>query len=61
MITNYEYKMAGPYSDIQTQRVVVLTERELDMGLDAPVYCQLDQNEFSESAEQLTQETLQFC
>ncbi len=66
MITNYEYKMAGPYSDIKTRRVVVLTETELDRGLDtlpidAPVYCQLKQEEFSESAAQLTHETLQFC
>ncbi len=66
MIRNYEYRMAGPYSDIMTRFVVVLTEMELDQGpdtmlMDAPVYCQLDQEEFNASENQLTHETLQFC
>lgn len=60
MIRNYEYKMAGPYSDIKTKVVVIIYEHTID-GMDMPSYNEIDQEEFKVSAEQLTHETLQFC
>ncbi len=66
ILTYYENLMSGVYSDIRTQRVVVLTEVNLDQGadrlpLDAPVYHQLDQDDFEDHADFLTHETLEFC
>ncbi len=60
MSRDYEDKMAGPYSDIETKRVITLEERETEQG-DAPCYSEINQDEFSSDAEKLTRETLQFC
>jgi len=60
MITNYEDNMAGPYSDTKTKVVVIIYEHTI-YGMDAPSYNEIDQDEFSESADELTHETLQFC
>lgn len=66
MIANYEYKMAGPYSDLASRAVVILVESCVDMGpdtlaMDAPIYVELDQEDFQADAEQYTHETIQFC
>jgi len=45
MIRNYEYKMSGAYSDIQTRKIVTLEERETDQG-DAPCHNVIDQIDF---------------
>jgi len=57
---DYEYKMAGPYSDVKTKVVVIIHEHTID-GMDMPCYSEIDQDEFSEDADQLTCETLEFC
>jgi len=60
MIRDYEYKMAGPYSDIKTKVVVIIHEHTFD-GMDMPCYNEIDQEEFDISRDQLTRETLEFC
>jgi len=58
----YESKMQGAYSDIETRMVIIIIERTIDgdgfAEYDAPVYTQIEQDEFTP---EMANETNEFC
>ena len=58
----YEPKMKGAYSDIESRMIVIVSETQIGgdgfAEYDAPIYLQIEQDEF---APEMADETNEFC